>query len=335
LGNFGPQRIITLNAYRPTYSEAADFDGDGDMDVLSISRGDDKVAWYKNLDGLGNFGPQIIISLALDYPIKAFVSDIDNDGDMDIVSHSNHDHKIGWFRNLDGNGNFSNLLVISTSVDFPYQVYAADLDGDGDMDVISTSTGDNKIAWYENISGDGNFGTQQIITTSVEYPRAIYASDIDNDGDIDLISASSSSGIVSFTNSNGLGDFEPPQLISNEVIFPTAVITSDIDQDGDADVLSSSQVDSKIAWYENFTILRIDDNENMELSIYPNPTNGLLNIESISEIISIKMYDTLGRLVLAQSNPSNQLEVSNLSNGLLFVQIETNQGISIQKVIKQ
>ena len=42
-------------------------------------------------------------------------------------------------------------------------VYAVDLDGDDDMDVLSASHGDNKIAWYENIDGLGNFGDQQII----------------------------------------------------------------------------------------------------------------------------------------------------------------------------
>jgi len=334
LGNFGPQRIITLNAYRPTYAGAADFDGDGDMDVLSISRGDDKVAWYKNLDGLGNFGPQIIISLSLDFPLNAVISDIDNDGDMDIVSHSNHDHKIGWFRNLDGNGTFSNLLVISTNLDTPNRVSAADLDGDGDMDILSTSTGDNKIAWYENIDSDGNFGPQQIITTSLEYPRSIYASDIDNDGDLDLISASGTA-IFSLTNSNGLGDFELPQLISDEVISPTAVITSDIDQDGDADILSSSQVDSKIAWYENLTILSVDEIQLSKITLTPNPVTATLNIESNFRVNKIQVYGLLGRLVLQENNPTNQIDVSNLANGLLFVHIKTNEGVFTKKIIKE
>ena len=40
--------------------------------------------------------------------------------------------------------------VISNSADYAYSVHAADVDGDGDMDVLSASKNDNKIAWYEN-----------------------------------------------------------------------------------------------------------------------------------------------------------------------------------------
>ena len=59
--------------------------------------------------------------------------------------------------------------TISTSADRAYSVYAADLDGDGDFDVLSASGGDDKIAWYEN-DGNGNFGSQQIISTSADLP---------------------------------------------------------------------------------------------------------------------------------------------------------------------
>ena len=44
-------------------------------------------------------------------------------------------------------------------------VFATDLDGDGDADVLSASAGDDKIAWYENL-GSGSFGPQQVITTA-------------------------------------------------------------------------------------------------------------------------------------------------------------------------
>ena len=41
-------------------------------------------------------------------------------------------------------------VIIQSETDGPTSVYAADLDGDGDMDVLSASSWDNKIAWYEN-----------------------------------------------------------------------------------------------------------------------------------------------------------------------------------------
>ena len=61
------------------------------------------------------------------------------------------------------------------------------MDGDGDNDVLSASSSDDKIAWYEN-DGMGNFGAQQIITTAVIYATSVYASDLDGDGDIDVLS---------------------------------------------------------------------------------------------------------------------------------------------------
>ncbi|MCK4639315.1 MAG: VCBS repeat-containing protein, partial [Bacteroidales bacterium] len=56
-------------------------------------------------------------------------------------------------------------------------VYATDLDGDGDNDILSASSADNKIAWYEN-DGDGNFGDQQVITTNANCAFSVYAIDL-------------------------------------------------------------------------------------------------------------------------------------------------------------
>ena len=56
---------------------------------------------------------------------------------------------------------FSEQIVITQETDKPKCVHAADLDGDDDMDVLSASQDDDKIAWYENM-GNGVFGSQQI-----------------------------------------------------------------------------------------------------------------------------------------------------------------------------
>ena len=59
---------------------------------------------------------------------------------------------------------------MSTSAAGARSVFAADLDGDGDMD-WSASFGDNKIAWYENTDGKDTFESQQVVSTSAEIIR--------------------------------------------------------------------------------------------------------------------------------------------------------------------
>ena len=72
--------------------------------------------------------------------------------------------------------------TISTSADGAYDVHAVDVDGDGDMDVLSTSHQDDKIAWYEN-DGSESF-TEHAITTSADGAHSVHAVDVDGDGDM-------------------------------------------------------------------------------------------------------------------------------------------------------
>ena len=79
--------------------------------------------------------------------------------------------------------------VLSRAAHWACSVYACDLDGDGDRDVLSSSWADDKTAWYENL-GSGAFGSQQIISTDGDGARSVYACDLDGDGDNDVLSAS-------------------------------------------------------------------------------------------------------------------------------------------------
>jgi hypothetical protein len=67
-------------------------------------------------------------------------------------------------------------------------VHAADIDGDGDNDLLSASNRDDKIAWYENFEGE--IGSQQIISVDANQPESVHAADLDGDGDLDVLSAS-------------------------------------------------------------------------------------------------------------------------------------------------
>lgn len=74
-----------------------------------------------------------------------------------------------------------------------------------------------------------------------------------------------------------------------------------------------------------------------QLSIYPNPAKDVLYLynESVSEISCLKVYDALGKLVLKEYYSFNQIDISDLATGLLFVKIETDKGLITKKIIKQ
>ncbi len=89
--------------------------------------------------------------------------------------------------------------------------------------------------------------------------------------------------------------------------------------------------------YRDEPVLSIDENELNIIQIYPNPVKDILTIENISntEITSIMIYDLLGRLVLTEKENLNQVDVSHLNSGMLFVKIETDQGRVTKKIIKE
>jgi hypothetical protein len=150
---FGAQQVISTAAESPRSVFAADVDGDGDLDVLSASYDDGKVAWYENTDGAGSFGTQQIISTytPTDQLYSVFAADVDGDGDLDALSAcgwGGDDANIAWYLNTDGAGSFGTQQIISAGHSVR-SVFPADVDGDGDLDVLSASYND-EIAWYEN-----------------------------------------------------------------------------------------------------------------------------------------------------------------------------------------
>ncbi len=225
---------------------ASDLDGDGDIDIVAAVM--DGIVWFENI--ANEYGGEKLITSSVHHPNSVFAVDLDGDNDMDVLSGDAND--LAWYENTNGTGSFSNKKIISNSVNAIMYIYAADLDNDNDNDVLSASTGDNKIAWYENMDGNGNFGSQQIITNSANGAWSLYVSDLDNDGDVDVLSASTADNRISwYENLDGEGIFSTEKLISSSVFGARSVYSADIDNDGDMDVLSASENDDKIAWYEN------------------------------------------------------------------------------------
>ena len=120
----------------------------------------DSVLWSENL-GRGKFGEPQLISDRTNGTESVVGADFDGDGDIDVASASYFDNKIAWYENLDGGGRFGPQRLVGRAGRAPEDLFAADLDGDDDIDLLTTSRYDNTISWYENVDALGTFGKAQ------------------------------------------------------------------------------------------------------------------------------------------------------------------------------
>ena len=109
------------------------------------------------------------------------------DGDLDVVVASGTADDLDWFENTAGNGSAWTEHQSDGSFDGVACIRAADVDGDGDLDVLASALGtSDDIVWYENTGGDGSAWSKHNIDTNFADPRVVEAADIDGDGDLDV-----------------------------------------------------------------------------------------------------------------------------------------------------
>ena len=339
--------IIAGNLYRPLTVYALDMDGDSDIDVLSAIWGDKQVIWYEN-DGNQNFTAHIIP--VGNWTTYAYAADVDGDLDMDILSSSADDdfnvYQVTWYEN-DGSQNFT-PHIISTDALGANCVYAADLDSDFDLDILSASYFDNRIAWYEN-DGNQNF-TTHTITSNTLNAWAVYVEDIDGDMDMDVLSASAGDNKIVWYENNGSQNFTAHNIATN-TLHATAVYATDIDGDSDVDVLAPSRYSNSIYWYENLIITGINNDEDISplpyqfilSQNYPNPFNPTTKISyHLSEqgFVSLKVYNVLGSEIISLVNEEKQAGVyelnfdgSQLASGIYYCRLITNTHSSSIKML--
>ncbi len=123
--------------------------------------------------------------------------DINNDGLKDIIIAT----QAGIFT-LENQGNFNFVYAHNISHRIFYHLKTADLDDDGDIDIIAAGDQIPKLGWLEN-NGTGSFNNIHAIGNSNDEITKIIATDYDGDGDTDIFATSDYKGKVVFYE-NGL-----------------------------------------------------------------------------------------------------------------------------------
>ena len=345
-GNFTDSQNQEVVNVKFSSSSISDVDLDGDLDILL--NGFDDISARTDLyfnDGSGNFTLDTGNSfIAADDGDASFV-DVDNDGDDDLFV-------LGWDENSiarsflyinDGSGNFTQsssqfIGVVRSSV------LPIDVDGDNDMDVVISGIVDpslHQTKLYIN-DGSGNYSESAIASFTNIGNGDLSASDIDLDGDIDiLLSGNIANTFMSLTQlyiNNGDGSF----TINDTENFDGFILGHsefvDFDQDGDDDLfltgLSNDLLPIHKLYENNQTISSIHDSEKnnqIEMSIYPNiiGAGSEFNIEmnsSISQDVDINIFDCHGKVLnsfslqLQANNQDKKVLQSPKHPGVYFIQ---------------
>ena len=228
-----------------THVHAGDLDSDGDMDLTYATLLGHEIGWLEN-QGNYTFKKHTLTTSATN-AYKAYAVDLDNDGDLDIVSASGSDRKVrAFYNNISVDGTFTEKVVSNEARDIN-SLYFADIDSDGDMDLIGGETYYDGVYWFQN---NGPSWTRKTVTRSVNDPTSVFALDMDEDGDTDVLSASYKDNKIAWYENDGSENFTQ-KVVSTSALGARGVWASDIDKDGDVDIFSASQSDNKIVLYEN------------------------------------------------------------------------------------
>lgn len=213
-----------------------DIDGDSDRDVLALSRSGRLLAW--NEMEAGAFGEWHILFAEPAGPADVHAADADGDGDQDAFVAAVTNGVIGWYGNSNGAGAFGPFNFIRTEADSVLAIDAGDLDGDGDMDIVSAEAGHGQLNWMEN-NGDGTAWTLHSLATGLARPNTVRIVDLANDGYPDILFTTHADEALQVCWNNG-GSFSAPEVIGNIGARPSSMFVADVNHDSQWDVLISA-----------------------------------------------------------------------------------------------
>ncbi len=234
-GGFGPQLTYAVGTYSDAVA-AADFDGDGKLDLAVVSYDSFDAGTVSLLlgHGDGTFAAPMPFPVAV-APIAVAVGDFDGDGRLDLAVANGYcsltdaglcPGSVSVLLNL-GGGSFAPQVAYPTESD-SISVAVGDFNGDGKPDLAVANEGSATVSVLLNL-GDGGFAPQVAWATGPD-PYSVAVGDFNGDGHPDLAVARYDNAVVVLLNDGG-GSFGAP-FTFNVGLNPVAVAVGDFNRDG-------------------------------------------------------------------------------------------------------
>ncbi len=257
-------------------------------------------------------------------------------------------------QSLDPNENLSTEREINVCVSSPYSSENVEITFN------ATGAGTGTYTWFE-INGSGEF---EILATGSEYIETIYA----GAGDVETryIAIESTDGVmggklsvaVNFIHDdifNGMTPIIAYNPVSHELtcdmvglgyewyldetLIPDAITRTIVaTENGNytVKIISHSCTTNESDPITVSGLVEITTTENIEISIYPNPTTGIFHIITSEDFLNIEILNITGKTInkLSVNNKQNSIDLSNQPNGIYFIKLQNEKTVKTMKVIK-
>jgi len=282
--------------------------------------------------------------------------DLDGDNDLDMIL-GDYNGRIHYFTNTAGTGNTAVFSIttpnyLNIDVGNNATPLLHDLNKDGLIDlIIGKKTG--FFSYYKN-TGTTSIPNFSLITDSLGKAVTMRVFDfdgnscpfiIDSVGTTLLFSGSSNGSIYKFGNidSNLTGTFSVDSVFHNIWEGINSVVSiADINNDSKLDMLVGNQ-SGGVAYYKGNTTIFISSIANLtidEFNLYPNPTNGLINIDLGTNDLknaTLKVISLLGKVIYNKrvATQKTTINLNNYNKGIYLVQFSNQRGSKAYKIIKK
>ena len=230
-----------------------DLDGDGDQDIVSGGWDSNQVVWYENLSDQGLWKKSVIKS---NYarPHEVRTADVDGDGHPDILVAGATANQVSVFFNSQGDASKWTEQTVAQNFMGSRSVDAADLDHDGDLDLVGASLNGNEITLWRNDGGTPINWSTVAISNQFTGSHRVQLVDMDGDGWIDILGTAYSISTIRWWKNPGniSGDWQGYN-VDDELMGAVIGTACDFDQDGDMDVVGTGQPGNVVTYYERLS----------------------------------------------------------------------------------
>ncbi len=167
---------------------AADVDGDGMVDISGCAWTDGELVVWTN-DGQGVSWTRQSVATGLSECHWIDVADLNGDGAADLMGAAADPGMVAVWLSDGGTPIAWTQQIIDGTYGGARSLVPADLDADGDVDLLGTALVDDNISWWRNDGGDPLVWTQEMLSDSLSGAHHADAWDMDLDGDLDIVAA--------------------------------------------------------------------------------------------------------------------------------------------------